>query len=224
MPSRGSCRYLREKYKVRIHTYVIATDAGSAPNYDPPFVTLAVCKPRIRRKASIGDLVMAFAGKQVNPMEPHSVVWAGIVAEKMSFADYWRDRRFAGKKPDRSSHPDNFYRPADGGLLWVENDVHGPESTNHDTGGQFVLGFSPSWKFGANGPLMPTEFGLRMVNGRRGERVSAQSEPEWKRLKSWLDGHLRTASSLPPSAKRCSPRKGPSKARAPEIQRRRSKC
>src|SRR6266481_3668348 len=100
---------------MRVHTYVIATDAGSAPNYGPPFVTLAVCKPRIRRKAAIGDLVLAFAGRQVNPSEPHSVVWAGIVAEKMSFADYWSDRRFAGKKPGRSRLSDNFYRPVDGG-------------------------------------------------------------------------------------------------------------
>ena len=51
---------------------------------------------------------MAFAGKQVNPTEPHSVVWAGVITEKMSFAEYWDDRRFAGKKPDRSEHPDNF--------------------------------------------------------------------------------------------------------------------
>lgn len=207
---------------MRVHTYVIATDAGSAPNYDSPFVTLAVCKPRIRRKAHVGDLVMAFAGKQVNPIEPHSVVWTGIVAEKMSFADYWSDRRFTGKKPNRSTHPDNFYRPADGGLLWVENDIHGPEATNHDTGGQFVLGFSPSWRFGANGPLMPTEFGLRMVNGRRGERVSGLSQPEWKRLKKWLDGHSRMANSLTQSSRRCSPSKRPIKV--PAIQRRRSKC
>ena len=207
---------------MRVHTYVIATDAGSAPNYDGPFVTLAVCKPRIRRKAEIGELVLAFAGKQVNPTEPHSVVWGGIVAEKMSFAGYWGDRRFAGKKPDRSKHPDNFYRPVDSGLLWVKNDVHGPEATNHDTGGQFVLGFSPSWQFGAYGPLMPTEFGLRMVNGRRGERVSELSEPEWKRLKTWLDGHCREADSSPQSVKRCSSSKRPIKAPAPD--RRRSKC
>jgi hypothetical protein len=56
---------------------------------------------------------LAFAGKQVNPTEPHSVVWAGVITEKMSFAEYWDDRRFAGKKPDRSEHPDNFYRPVD---------------------------------------------------------------------------------------------------------------
>lgn len=43
---------------MRVHTYVIAVDSGGAPNYDAPAVTLAVCKPRIRKKARIGDLVL----------------------------------------------------------------------------------------------------------------------------------------------------------------------
>jgi hypothetical protein len=207
---------------VRVHTYVIATDAGSAPNYDRPFATLAVCKPRTRRKAEIGELVLAFAGKDVNPTEPHSVVRAGVVSEKMSFAEYWNDRRFAGKKPDKSEHPDNFYRPVAGGLLWVQNEVHGPEATNHDTRGKFVLGFFPSWRFGAHGPLMPSDFDLRMVGGRRGERVAELTEPEWKRLKQWLDENSAELTSLPQSSKRCSPSKKPAEAWVPV--RRRSKC
>jgi hypothetical protein len=207
---------------VRVHTYVIATDAGSAPNYDRPFVTLAVCKPRVRRKAEIGELVLAFAGKQVNPTEPHTVVWAGLVTEKMGFAEYWADRRFAGKKPDKSEHPDNFYRPVNGGLLWVQNDVHGPEAMDHDTSGKFVLGFSPSWRFGGYGPLMPSEFGLRMVNGRRGERFSELSESEWKRLNAWLDGNLTQNASFATSARQCSPREKPIKRRVTD--RRRHQC
>lgn len=181
---------------MRVRTYVIATDAGSAPNYDPPFVTLAVCKPRIRRNASFGELVLAFAGRGVNPFEPHAVVWAGVVAEKMTFADYWRDKRFAVKKPDRSPHPDNFYRPLDGGLAWVENPTHGPESSERDTGGQYVLVFEPVWRFGAHGPLMPVEFGLRMTNGRRGERLVELSEAEWLRLRAWLDDQSQTSEGL----------------------------
>ncbi len=207
---------------MRVHTYVIAVDAGSAPNYDPPFVTLAVCKPRIRRKAEIGEVVLAFAGKDVNPTEPHTVVWAGVVSEKLSFADYWNDRRFATKKPDKSDHPDNFYRPVDGGLLWVQNDVHGPDATNHDTGGKFVLGFSPSWRFGAHGPLMPIEFDLRMVGGRRGERVADLTESEWKRLRAWLDKNSADVSTIPQGSKRCRPIKKPAQEQA--SVRRRSKC
>jgi hypothetical protein len=191
---------------MRVHTYVIATDAGSAPNYDPPFVTLAVCKPLIRRKAAIGDLILAFAGKPVNPYEPHAVVWAGIATEKMTFAEYWNDPRFAGKKPDRCPRPDNLYRPTpDGGLLWVENPVHGPEATTHDTGGLYVLAFNPSWRFGAHGPVMPESFGLRMIGGRRGQHVADLSDADSRRLRAWLDGQSQLETSATPSGKRCRP-------------------
>jgi len=174
---------------MRVHTYVIATDVGSAPNYDAPFVTLAVCKPRIRRKANIGELVLAFAGKAVNPHEPHSVVWAGVVSEKLEFSEYWNDKRFATKKPTRCAYPDNFYRPTSGGgLLWVDNPVHGPDAARHDTNGQFVLVFEPSWHFGASGPLLPERFGLRMTHGRRGERIADATASEWQGLIDWLNG------------------------------------
>lgn len=62
---------------MRVHTYVIVVDSGAAPIYDTPCTTLAVCKPRIRRKANVGELVLAFA-------------------------DYWNDARFQTKKPDRA--------------------------------------------------------------------------------------------------------------------------
>lgn len=192
---------------MRIHTYVIATDAGSAPNYDPPCTTLAVCKPRIRRKANVGEVVLAFAGRNVNPYEPHAVVWAGVVAEKMPFADYWNDRRYSRKKPDRSPTPDNFYRPTkDGGLLWIENLVHPRESAQHDLSGLNVLTFDPSWRFGISGPLMPIEFGLRMTNGRRGERVTDLTDTEWRRLEAWLNKQASRDEDVPTTIKPCRPR------------------
>jgi hypothetical protein len=191
---------------MRVHTYVIATDAGSAPNYDPPFTTLAVCKPIIRRKACVGDLVLAFAGRPVNPHEPHTVVWAGVVAEKLTFAEYWNDPRFAGKKPDRCQRPDNFYRPtADGGLLWIDNPVHGPEATNHDNGGIYVLAFNPAWRFGAHGPVLPDSFGLRMTGARRGQRATDLSDDEWRRLEAWLNSQPQVEIKPSASGKRCRP-------------------
>ena len=172
---------------MRIHTYVIAVDAGSAPNYDPPFVTLTVCKPRIRRKAVVGDCVLAFAGAGVNPSDPHAVVWAGVVTEIIPLTEYWNDPRFARKKPDRTSLPDNFYRPTHVGLVQVPNPVHGADSIPRDISGINALVFDPAWRFGAYGPRSPEDFGLRMVGGRRGERVSELSPDEWKTLRSWLD-------------------------------------
>jgi hypothetical protein len=57
---------------MNVFTYVIANDRGSEPNYDPPATTLAICKPKIRLAAQIGDLVIAFTGSKLSP-EPHSV-------------------------------------------------------------------------------------------------------------------------------------------------------
>lgn len=171
---------------MRIHTYVIAIDAGSAPNYDPPFVTLTVCKPRIRKKAAKGDCVIAFAGSGVNPSDPHAVVWAGVVTEVIPLAEYWSDPRFAGKKPARTSRPDNFYRPSRGGFIQVANPVHGEDSFSRDVSGLNALVFDPAWRFGAYGPRLPTDFGLRMVGGRRGERICELSTEEWRKLRRWL--------------------------------------
>ena len=70
---------------MRVHTYVIATDTGSALNYDAPTVTLAVCKQRTRKKAKVDDLVLVFSGSAVNPFSGQSVVWAGIVYEVLTF-------------------------------------------------------------------------------------------------------------------------------------------
>ena len=171
---------------MRVHTYVIATDAGSAPNYDPPAVTLAVCKPRIRKKARVGDMVLAFAGSKLNPTSGHSVVWAGIVSELLTFAEYWNDPRFDFKKPDHTDVPDNFYKPTNGGLIWQPNPVHGPEAQDRDTGGLNVLVFIYAWRFGALGPPLPKQFDLRMVS-RRIERIADLPDFESRRLESWLN-------------------------------------
>ncbi len=194
---------------MRVHTYVIATDAGSAPNYDPPAVTLAVCKPRIRKKANVGELVLAFAGSAVNPISGHSVVWAGIVSEVLTFTEYWNDRRFASKKPDRTDVPDNFYKPTgNGGFAWQPNHVHEPEAQDRDTGGLNVLVFDHAWRFGAFGPLLPEDFGLRMIGGRRGERVADLTDSVWQRLEIWLNAQpqiIIEAASDRKSSRSCTP-------------------
>ena len=206
---------------MKVRAYVIDTDAGSAPNYDAPCTTLAVCKPRIRKVASVGDFVIAFAGQGVNPYEPHTVVWAGIVSEKLTFSEYWNDARFAGKKPDRCARPDNFYQPMDGGLLQVGNRVHGPEHFNRDTGGIYVLMFDPSWRFGANGPPLPEEFDLRVaMNARRAGRVISIGDAEWRRLELWLDRQATLTTPATRTNRSCTP--APKKALPPASPR--SRC
>src|SRR5688572_10547610 len=96
--------------RVTIWCYVITHDAGAAPNFERPSATLAICKPKIRKGAEVGHLVVAFAGKPLG-LTPDTVIWAGEVSETIELGDYWNDRRFMSKKPVRSKRPDNIYKP-----------------------------------------------------------------------------------------------------------------
>src|SRR5690606_5935652 len=71
---------------VKIYTYVIAVDGGAAPNREPPLTTLAICKPRIRRGANPGAMVLAFNGAALGG-DSNGVRWAGVVHEKLTFAE-----------------------------------------------------------------------------------------------------------------------------------------
>jgi hypothetical protein len=174
---------------VKVFAYIIVVDDGGAPNFEAPLATLALCKPKIRCHAQQGDLVIGFTGRKLGP-EPHGVRWAGIVAERLTFAEYWRDARFARKKPGRAIMPDNIYCPRGSAHVQVGNPKHGPDAARTDLGGEFVLVFNPSWYFGPTAPVLPEKFGLRIVGGRRGHRVTSFSSDEWRKLRAWLDTHL----------------------------------
>src|SRR5262245_21331657 len=124
----GCCRNCSGK-RMRVWTYVITYDDGGAPSFDPPPTTLTVCKPRIRRAAKSGELVLAFSGARLNPAEQHSVRWAGVVSDVVAMKDYWNDPRFQNKKQGRARDlPDNIYRPTkNGGFEQVPNDTHKPD-------------------------------------------------------------------------------------------------
>jgi hypothetical protein len=180
---------------MKAYVYVIATDRGSAPNYEHPCTTLAICKPDIRRCAPIGSLVLAFTGSTLG-REPHAVCWAGVIEDKLTFAQYWDESRFDGKKPHRSATPDNIYEPHEMDLRQVPNTTHDGGNVATDLSGKYVLLFNDSWHFGATGPILPAEFGLRIVGGRRRHRVHDLSATRWMALRAWLNKHQRRGAKI----------------------------
>ncbi len=173
---------------MRVWSYVITTDRGSAPNYDRPSVTLTICKPRIRMRAQKGDFVLAFNGHTLASI-PHSVRWAGIISEVLPMEQYWEDPRFRGKRPDRSETPDNIYRMIDGALSQVPNNSHGQGSIATDLHGKNALIFSQAWHMGDDRPVLPEVFNLWVTANRRLERLREISAEEWIKLRGWLDAH-----------------------------------
>lgn len=199
---------------MQVWTYVISSDDGSAPNFEQPFVTLAICKPRIRRQARPGQLVLAFNGARLHP-EPHSVRWAGIIREVIPLGAYWADRRFRNKRPDRSSVPDNIYRPSRGDLEQVKNPIHSAWNVTTDVGGANALVFDDCWYFDGAAPTAPQEFGLWMLRGRRHEPRHELSPAQWKALIGWLRatqaaiGAVELPSGESPSCGGCNPPQPP---------------
>lgn len=130
-------------------SYIITRDYGFAPNPFGKYCTLATCKPRIRKAASVGDWIFALASATRRLNGP--LVCMFQVAEKITFDDYWRDLRFQYKKPNMNGSlvqawGDNIYHKEDG--RWVQDDSHhsnpdgsiNPHNLRKDTGStDFVL-------------------------------------------------------------------------------------
>lgn len=166
-------------------TYVIKVDDGKAPHFGPPCVTLAICKPDIRRNAQPGDIVLAYTGRHLSG-HPHSVYWAGIVSEAMTLSNYWLAPRFQRKKECRRLPPDNIYRPTPSGLVQIPNLSHDRFQTNRDLGGKNVLVFEKSWL--ALNRKMPAPFSQyhMPLHARRKHKRFELTGMQAQRLVSWL--------------------------------------
>lgn len=109
---------------MKIYSYVVVRDFGFAPNPFHGYCTLATCKPEIRQRANVGDLIV---GTNASP-NSYNVVYLMFVTETMTFDQYWNDSRFSPKQPDlyssvRNAFGDNIYHRDTTGS-WIQEDSH----------------------------------------------------------------------------------------------------
>jgi hypothetical protein len=178
---------------MNIFVYVMADDTPAAPNFTPPFVTLAITQPEIRRQAQPGDIVLgciAIASERPG----NAIRWAGRVTEKLAFAQYWDDPRFRSKRPGLTAWPDNIYRWSDGGAADLEqihgNGVRDARHIVSDLGGRFVLVFAEYWDFASPYPALAQEFGLhRPISAMLPPQQVEWTRQQWWELREWLSQH-----------------------------------
>lgn len=128
-----------------LYSYAITRDFGFAPNPFHGLCTLATCKPDIRKSARVGDWVMGIGGINLNRVK-RKCIFLMKVSEKISFQEYWDDRRFSLKKPSRNGSRvqmlgDNIYH-RDTNNNWIQEDSHhsnpdgsiNKENLDRDTG------------------------------------------------------------------------------------------
>jgi hypothetical protein len=153
---------------VRLFSYIVARDFGFAPNPFYGYCTLATCKTDIRRTAQAGDWIVGTGSKRNG--RDGTLVYAMLVAETMTFDEYWLDPRFERKRPNlrtstKQAFGDNIYhRDRDG--AWVQENSHhslhdgsaNSENVERDTRANRVLISDRFTYWGADGLEIPMRF------------------------------------------------------------------
>jgi hypothetical protein len=166
---------MREGEKMRMYVYIVATDKCFAPNPHWGYCTLATCNPRIRNIAQKGDWIIGLSPKA----KGNKLVYAMKVNEKLTHDQYFKDPRFAAKKPiPDSSDPrkrcgDNIYFRKNDSAPYrqLPNEFHDSEDIKRDTSSEYVLisGKNDFRYYGIDAPDVPAKI-LQKIVVKRGHR------------------------------------------------------
>ncbi len=159
--------------------YVITRDYGFAPNPFPPYCTLATCKPKIRKNAEVGDYVVGIGSGAKDSKLKNKIIYIMKICEKITFEEYWKDKRFQYKKPVMNGskmqmYGDNIYHIDEStGKIIQENSHHSLEdgtvnmlNLEKDLSGKYVLISNKFWYWGGTGYDLPDIFKNHSEIGR----------------------------------------------------------
>lgn len=158
----------------RVFSYIVVHDTGFSPNPFHGLLTLACCKPLIRKTANIGDIIVGLSSRS------ERIVYATQVAEVIAFEEYWADPRYQLRRPVMNSPQivyragDNIYEPVVGGYRQMPS-FHSNRDGSEDAGlkrtdlsGDHVLVCERFTYWGRSGPALPDELHFLAVG--RGHR------------------------------------------------------
>lgn len=152
---------------MNLYSYVLRYDDGFAPNPFHNALTLATCKPVIRRKAQPGDYVIGTGSKPRN--DKGNLMYIMEVSEVLSMEDYAKDPRFINKIPNMSSSRvlqsgDNIYE-FENDMINQRNSLHrkldgsvSEKDKNRDLSGKSVLISNDFVYFGDESCPIPEKF------------------------------------------------------------------
>ena len=166
----------REANMTRLFRYILKDDKGMAPCVEDGIMTLATCKPKIRRSAKMGDWI---AGFMPRPHKRGLLVYAGRVARILDWGQY--EAEFRGRK-------DAVYRKLpNGGFKRLRDDYHADKKRmKKDLCGPVVVFDEKAfWYFGGNPEELPDCL-RHLAASVRDYQVKGAKEDDEKRLEKWL--------------------------------------
>ncbi len=109
----------------RLYFYKLSTDNGGAHHVKRGLLSLAICKPLIRRTAQPGDLILGFAANALHA--DNRLIYVAKVTERVDRGDYYT--------PTYAHRDDCIYERREDRYVWrVGALYHGPDDVAHDLG------------------------------------------------------------------------------------------
>ena len=99
----------------RLYVYKLMVDNGGAPCVHGNRLTLAICKPRIRSSAGIGDVIFGFAANSLS--RDNRLIYIARVTGIEPDGGYYDDDAYAGR-------PDRIYVRGDDGHFRIGTHAH----------------------------------------------------------------------------------------------------
>lgn len=160
----------------RIYSYVVQHDHGFAPNPFMEICTLANCKPKIRKVAEVGDLIIGTGSADIDA-SGHLVYWMRV-SQIITYDEYWLTSRFSRKKPIMNGsmmqrYGDNIYYTGSDGTYQQIDSFHSEEDGSlsipnrvRDTGStsKVLIGEEFAY-FGKAAPLIPQSLQFLVKSG-----------------------------------------------------------
>ena len=186
---------------MRLFAYKMTDDTGFAPNPFWGCMTLATCKPQIRKCKGPGDWIAGFTSGKLcdDPVGRERLVFLMKVDEKIVLDDYYRDERFRSKIPRSSGaaihqEGDNIYRPlipdarnADH-FEQLPNRNHTPHDKERDLSGQYALISEQFAYFGADAIRVPLDIRPDVPAARSGHGRQTRDQTRAKRFIEYVLG------------------------------------
>jgi len=122
-----------------LYSYLQTIDNGGAPCVSNELLSLAICKPKIRKRAKVGDLIVSFAAKAMKlNCEKPQMIWMAKVTQVVTMKEYYNLY---------SERRDCIY---DDNLNLLNNPFHYCSNIETDLGGENVLLSDDFVYFGVN--------------------------------------------------------------------------
>lgn len=167
----------------KIYSYVLRYDDGAAPNPFWGFCTLTICKPVIRRTASVGDWVIgtgsahAYNNSGGRPNMAGQLVYAMKISQKLTLAEYdaFCKENLPDKMPNASAKDwryrmgDCIYDFSSGMSPQIRGGVHNENNRTRDLGGINALISDHFYYFGEEACPLPLDL-LQIVKENQGHK------------------------------------------------------